>query len=64
LKDLVSQKEEEKYIQAFEADYAFGDREILIEKVWEKTNLDKKYRELFKKWHDILSSNEEKNDNY
>ncbi|GIW64540.1 MAG: hypothetical protein KatS3mg092_0473 [Patescibacteria group bacterium] len=60
LKDLVSQKEEEKYIQAFEADYAFGDREILIEKVWEKTNLDKKYRELFKKWHDILSSNEEK----
>lgn len=64
LKDLVSQKEEEKYIQAFEADYAFGDREILIEKVWEKTNLDKKYRELFKKWHDILSSNEEKNDKF
>ena len=60
LKDLVFQKEEEKYIQAFEADYAFGDREILIEKVWEKSNLDKNYRELFKKWHDILSSNEEK----
>ncbi|GAB4219268.1 MAG: hypothetical protein Fur009_4600 [Candidatus Microgenomates bacterium] len=60
LKDLVSQKEEEKYIQAFEAEYVFGDREILLEKVWEKSSLDKKYRELFKKWHDILSSNEEK----
>lgn len=60
LKELVSQKEEEKYIQAFEADYVFGDREVLIEKVWEKSNLDKKYRELFRKWHDVLSSNEDK----
>ncbi len=60
LKSLTSQKEEEKYIQAFEADHVFGDREVLIEKVWGKTNLDKQYRELFKKWHDILSSNEEK----
>jgi len=60
LKSLTSQKEEERYIQAFEADHSFGDREILIEKVWGKTNLDKSYRELFKKWHDILSSNDEK----
>ncbi|MCS6956303.1 MAG: hypothetical protein NZM02_00445 [Patescibacteria group bacterium] len=36
LKDLTSQKEEEKYIQSFEADHIFGNREILIEKVWEK----------------------------
>lgn len=64
LKDLVSQKEEEQYIQAFEADHSFGDREILIEKVWAKTNLDKQYRELFKKWHNILSSNEEKLDKF
>ena len=32
-------KEEEKYIQAFEADHTFGDREILIEKVWGKISL-------------------------
>jgi len=56
LKSLTAQKEEEKYIQAFEADHVFGDRDILIEKVWGKTALDKSYRELFKKWHEILSS--------
>lgn len=60
LRGLVSQKEEEQYVQAFEADYVFGDREILIEKVWQKSALDKKYRELFKKWHDILSSESDK----
>lgn len=60
LRQLVSGKEEEKYIQAFEASHVFGDRETLIEKVWEKTKLDKSYRELFKKWHEILSSSEEK----
>jgi phenylacetic acid degradation operon negative regulatory protein len=62
LKNLVSQKEEEKYIQAFEGMPVFGDREILIEKVWGKSILDKTYRELFKKWHDILSGQEEKTD--
>lgn len=60
LKELVAQKEEEKLIQAFEADHTFGDRQILIEKVWGKSNLDKSYRELFKKWHEILSSSDEK----
>jgi phenylacetic acid degradation operon negative regulatory protein len=60
LRQLVSGKEEERYIQAFEASHVFGDRETLIEKVWEKTKLDKSYRELFKKWHEILSSSEEK----
>ena len=64
LKGLVSQKEEEKYIQAFEGVPVFGDREILIEKVWGKSNLDKAYRELFKKWHDILSGQEEKTDKF
>jgi phenylacetic acid degradation operon negative regulatory protein len=62
LKSLTSQKEEEKYIQAFEADHTFGDREILIEKVWRKSSLDKSYRELFKKWHEVLSSDDEKAD--
>ncbi len=64
LKSLTFQKEEEKYLQAFEANHVYGDREVLIEKVWEKSLLDKKYRELFKKWHDILSGNEEKIDKF
>lgn len=55
LKELVFGRQEEKYIQAFESQHIFGDREILIEKVWGKTVLEKKYREMFKKWHDILS---------
>ena len=62
LKSLTEQKEEEKYIQAFEADHTFGDREFLIEKVWSKSVLDKSYRELFKKWHEVLSSDDEKAD--
>ncbi|EKE13793.1 MAG: hypothetical protein ACD_12C00813G0002 [uncultured bacterium] len=60
LKSLTSQKEEEQYIQAFEAVHTFGERAILIEKVWGKSNLDKYYRELFKKWHEILSSDNKK----
>ncbi len=64
LKALTAQKEEKCYIQAFEADHTFGDRDILIEKVWGKTALDKSYRELFKKWHEVLSSNDEKIDKF
>lgn len=64
LKALTVQKEEERYIQAFKADHTFGNRDILIEKVWGKSALDKSYRELFKKWHEILSSNEEKVDKF
>ncbi len=55
LRELVAQKEEEKYIQSFESSHVYGDRNILIEKVWAKVALDKDYRELFKKWHSILS---------
>jgi len=58
LKALVKGKDEEQYIQAFEADHAFGQTEVLIEKVWGKSALDKKYRELFKKWHDTLAQDE------
>lgn len=56
LKSLVSNKEEEKYIQAFDAEHVFGNREVLIEKVWETKSLEADYRKLFKKWHDTLSS--------
>lgn len=64
LRSLVSQKEEEQYIQAFEASHVFGNREILIEKVWQKSLLDKKYREVFKRWHDILSHEGDKMSKY
>lgn len=64
LRLLVSQKEEEQYIQAFESEHSFGDRNVLIEKVWQKSALEKKYRELFKKWHDVLSSQNEKIDKF
>ncbi len=60
LRELVSGKEEEEYVQAFESIHVFGDRETLIEKVWGRSELEKKYRELFKKWHLILSQSEEK----
>lgn len=60
LRELVSGKQEEQYMQSFEADHVFGDRATLIEKVWGKSALDKKYRELFKKWHSILSGDGEK----
>lgn len=63
LRNLIFGKEEEKYFQAFESTHVFGDLNILVEKVWKKSELEKKYRELFKKWHEILSAqktNEEK----
>lgn len=62
LRELVSQKEEEKYIQAFDSEHVFGDRNMLIEKVWGKAALDKNYRELFKTWHEILSQEGTKED--
>lgn len=55
LRELVFGKEEEKYIQAFEADHVFGPGEVLVEKVWNKSELDKKYRQVFKIWHEVLS---------
>lgn len=60
LRSLVSQKEEEQYIQAFQSEHVFGKQDVLIEKVWLKSNLEKKYRELFKKWHEILSQEADK----
>jgi len=64
LRQLIEGKEEEKYFQAFESNHVFGDRGLLIEKVWEKSKLDKNYRELFKKWHDVLSNEGEKIDKF
>jgi len=59
LKIRVSDKEIETYVQAFESDHAFGNKEVLIEKVWRKTSLEKKYRTLFKLWHTTLSTNQD-----
>jgi hypothetical protein len=55
---ILEEMGKEAYIQAFEATHVFGDREILVEKVWAKDDLDKRYRELFKKWHTVLSTTE------
>ncbi|MEK7071166.1 MAG: PaaX family transcriptional regulator C-terminal domain-containing protein [Patescibacteria group bacterium] len=60
LQGLVGGKEEQEYIQAFEAEHVFGAPEILIEKVWGKVSLEKQYRELFKKWHLTLSQDLDK----
>lgn len=60
LRELVYQKEEEQYLQAFESQHVAGNLDVLIEKVWQKSTLDKKYRDLFKSWHGILSGSEEK----
>ena len=60
LRDLVYGREEERYIQAFEATHMFGDIDILIEKVWKKVELEERYKELFKNWHNILSQDTEK----
>lgn len=55
LRELVSGKESQKYIQAFESTHVYGDMTDLVEKVWEKSKLDKVYRDLFKSWHGFLS---------
>lgn len=64
LKQLINGRDEEQYVQAFESAHVVGDTDVLIEKVWGKSDLDKKYRELFKKWHEILSSEIEKSDKF
>lgn len=60
LHSLVSNQEEEEYIQAFEAEHVFGDRQILIDKVWNVKHLEQEYRNLFKRWHEILSSDSDR----
>jgi phenylacetic acid degradation operon negative regulatory protein len=62
LRELVYGKEEDQYIQAFESTHVFGDMAILVEKVWLKTDIEKKYRELFKTWHQTLSSDATRDD--
>ncbi len=55
LKQLISGKREQQYVQAFEARHVFGDLAVLVEKTWSISTLEKKYRDLFKQWHRILS---------
>lgn len=64
LRDLVYGKEEAEYIQAFESTHMFGDMEVMIEKIWNKNSLEKNYRELFKEWHSVLSSDKTKNEKF
>ncbi len=60
LRDLVYGREEEQYVQAFEATHMFGDMNVLVEKVWGKEKLESDYKELFKYWHAVLSKDLEK----
>lgn len=60
LQTLISNKDEEKYVQAFESDHVVGNRDVLIEKVWGTKELAADYKKLFKKWHDILSTDQDK----
>lgn len=62
LRQLIANKEEEKYVQAFEANHSFGDSHILVEKVWGIKKLEAEYRKLFKVWHEILSGADSNNE--
>lgn len=62
LNDLIFGREEEKYVQAFEADHVVGDKALLIEKVWQIAALEEDYRRLFKVWHDTLASSLDKDE--
>lgn len=64
LEELVSGKEEQQYIQAFESTHVFGDKSVLIEKVWGKVQLHAAYKGLFKVWHDLLSKDMDKLDKF
>ncbi|MCA9371746.1 hypothetical protein KC726_02505 [Candidatus Woesebacteria bacterium] len=55
LKLLAEEKKVSEYIQAFEGEHAIGQKETLLEKVWNITKLEKEYKKLFKIWHDILA---------
>jgi len=56
LRELVLGKEEERYVQAFTAEHAFGNRDTLIRKVFKLDELEELYKDIFKRWHEILSS--------
>src|SRR3989339_762936 len=43
------------YVQAFEGKPVVGDLKILIEKVWNISQVEKQYRQIFKEWHEYLS---------
>lgn len=64
LKELTYGREEGAYIQAFEATHVVGDIDTLVEKVWQKSELEKTYRDLFKQWHLILSSSKDQNEKF
>ncbi|MBI1862907.1 hypothetical protein HYS00_02190 [Candidatus Microgenomates bacterium] len=57
---LIKGKDESQYVQAFESDHKLGDRDVLIEKVWGRSSLEEKYKLLFKRWHEILSLDDDK----
>ena len=58
LQELTAGTELTPYIQLFEGKPVVGDTTVLVEKVWDTPSLEKKYKALFKSWHDVLSDSE------
>lgn len=61
LKAVIDDSATSEYAQAFEAKHILGDLSVLIDKVWKKQDLEREYRQLFKKWHMILSEEQSQN---
>lgn len=55
LQKLVKNTDYQDFVQAFEGKPVVGDLKILIEKVWNISNIEKEYRQTFKQWHEFLS---------
>lgn len=55
LEELIKRNDYQPYIQAFEGKPVVGDLKILIEKVWGISEIEKRYRNMFKQWHEFLS---------
>lgn len=55
LQKLVANTPFQEFVQAFEGVPKVGDSKILIEKVWNISALESRYRQIFKDWHEQLS---------
>ena len=55
LQKLVKNSDYQDFVQAFEGKPVVGDLKILMEKVWNISSIEKKYRHTFKLWHEFLS---------
>ncbi|MFA6005809.1 MAG: PaaX family transcriptional regulator C-terminal domain-containing protein [Patescibacteria group bacterium] len=56
LKRITDNEQGAEYVQAFEGTPVLGDPKILLEKVWGISKLEEQYKKIFKKWHEVLST--------